>query len=70
MMRVPAGQYAVFTSEKGPIGSVTVGVWKQIWAFEKSATGERRAYKTDYEVHDERSSDPQNSQIDVYVGVR
>jgi predicted transcriptional regulator YdeE len=70
MKKVPTGKYAVFASEKGPIANVTVGVWKQIWAIEDAKSGEHRAYKTDYEVHDERAVDPQNSQIDVYVGIK
>jgi len=68
-LHVPSGKYAVFTSDKGPIQQVTVGVWKKIWSYEDSGEG-KRAYKADYEVHDARSADPQNSRIDVYVGVK
>jgi predicted transcriptional regulator YdeE len=67
--QVPSGKYAVFTSDRGPIQQVTVGLWRKIWAYEESGKG-KRAYKTDYEVHDARSADRQNSQIDVYVGVK
>jgi predicted transcriptional regulator YdeE len=68
--QVPAGKYAVFTSEKGPVAELTVGVWRKIWAWEDSKSPNSRAYKTDYEVHDARSADPANSQIDVYVGLK
>jgi predicted transcriptional regulator YdeE len=32
--------------------------------------GGTRAFLTDYEVYDQRAADPQNSQIDVYIGLR
>lgn len=67
--QVSSGKYAVFTSDKGPIQEVTVAAWQKIWSYEDSGEG-KRAYKTDYELHDARSVDPQNSQIDVYVGVK
>ena len=68
--RVPAGRYAVFTSEKGPAARVVTETWKRIWAAPKSTPGGNRAYKADFEVYDERAADPQNMQVDVYVGVK
>lgn len=68
--KVPAGKYAIFTSEKGPVAQVVVGTWQRIWAQPKSAPGGDRAYKADYEVYDERAVDPQNAQMDVHVGIR
>ena len=32
--------------------------------------GGKRAYNTDFEVYDQRARDPQDSQIDIYVGVK
>ena len=68
--KVPAGKYAIFTSEKGPVAPMVVGTWKRIWAQPKSAPGGDRAYKTDYEVYDERAMDPENAQMDVHVGIK
>ena len=68
--KVPAGKYAIFTSEKGPVAQVVVGTWQKIWAQPKSAPGGNRAYKADYEVYDERAMDPQNAQMDVHVGIK
>jgi predicted transcriptional regulator YdeE len=68
--KVPAGKYAIFTSEKGPVAQVVVGTWQRIWAQPKSAPGGNRAYKADYEVYDERAMDPQNAQMDVHVGIK
>jgi predicted transcriptional regulator YdeE len=68
---VPAGRYAVLTSAKGPVGKVVVEAWQKIWSLEdQSQLGGKRTYKTDFELYDQRSRDPQNSQVDIYIGVR
>ena len=68
---VSAGKYAVVTSERGPIPKVIVEAWQRIWSLEdQGQLGGKRAYKTDFEVYDQRASDPQDSQIDIYVGVK
>jgi predicted transcriptional regulator YdeE len=68
--RVPAGQYAVFTTEKGPAAKVVPEAWMRINSLPKSAVGGDRVYGADFEIYDERASDPQNSQVDVYVGIK
>jgi len=62
---VPAGRYAVLTSERGPAMRVVPETWKRIWT-----ASLERAYQTDFEVYDERAADPQNAQVDICVGVR
>lgn len=69
--RVPAGKYAVFTTAAGPVGKVVSEKWQEIWDLEgKSRLGGTRAYKADFEIYDQRSRDPQNSQVDVYIGLK
>jgi predicted transcriptional regulator YdeE len=68
--KIPAARYAVFTSERGPVAKVVPATWSHIWALPKSAPGGSRAYRADFEVYDQRAADPQNSQVDVYVGIR
>jgi len=68
--KIPAGRYAVFTSERGPVDKAVPETWSKIWALHKSAPGGNRAYRADYELYDERAADPQNVQVDVYVGIR
>jgi len=68
---IPAGDYAVLASEKGPAAKVVPAAWQQVWALEdKAQLGGSRAYKADFEVYDERATDPQNSQIDIHVGLK
>ena len=69
--KVPKGRYAVLTSAKGPVQKIVPEAWRQIWSLEdKSQLGGPRAYKGDFEVYDERSQNPQDSQVDLYVGIR
>jgi predicted transcriptional regulator YdeE len=71
LKKIPAGDYALITSEKGPVGKVVVAAWQQGWALEdKAQLGGPRAYKADFEVYDSRSIDPQNSQVDLCVGLK
>jgi predicted transcriptional regulator YdeE len=68
--KIPAGRYAAFTSEKGPAAKVVPEAWMRINSLPKSAVGGDRVYRADFEIYDERASDPQNSQVDVYVGIK
>lgn len=69
--KVPAARYAIITSATGPVQSVVPQAWQQIWGLEdKSQLGGVRSYKADFEVYDQRSRNPQSSQVDVYIGIR
>jgi predicted transcriptional regulator YdeE len=67
---VPAGKFAVFTSEKGPAPKVVPEIWMKINSLPKSAVGGDRVYKADFEVYDERAADPQNAVVEVHVGIK
>jgi predicted transcriptional regulator YdeE len=67
---VPAGRYAVFTTERGPVIKVVVDAWKRIWAYYQSPQNGQRAYYADFEVYDQRAADPNNAQVDIYVGLK
>jgi len=68
--KIPAGRYAVFTTEKGPAPKVVPEVWMKINSLPKSAAGGDRVYGADFEIYDERASDPGNLVVDVYVGIK
>jgi len=71
LKNMPSGEYAVITSDKGPVAKVVPAAWQQIWSLDdKAQLGAGRAYRADFEVYDERSADPQSSQVDIYVGVK
>ena len=68
--QVPAGRYAVFTSDKGPVQQVVPQAWMRVWSTPRTDPAGMRVFKADFEVHDERSADPQSSVVDVYVGIK
>ncbi|MBO0910226.1 MAG: AraC family transcriptional regulator [Acidobacteria bacterium] len=67
-IRVAAGNYAVFTTDKGPLAKIMPAAWQKI---NQLADGGklRRKYQTDFEVYDQRAQDPQNAQVEIYVGI-
>jgi predicted transcriptional regulator YdeE len=69
LKRIPAGKYAVFTSDKGPFAKVVSAAWRKIVQLEDEGKI-KRSYHADFEVYDQRSQDPQNAQIDVYIGLK
>jgi len=69
-VKIPAGRYAMFTSDKGPVEQIAAKTWDRIWRIPKSDPGGDRAYKADFELYDQRSMDPQNAQVDIYVGIK
>jgi len=67
---VPAGRYSIFTSARGPAAKVVPEAWKQIWEYYKDPQHGQRAFQADFEVYDERAADPENTQVDIYIGLK
>ena len=68
--KVGGGKFAVFTTDKGPADRVVPSSWTEINSLPRTAVGGDRVSQADYEIYDERARDPQNMQVDVYVGIR
>jgi predicted transcriptional regulator YdeE len=66
---VPSGRYAVFTSARGPVQKVVIETWLRIWS-ELPSAGNLRSYLADFEVYNERASDPASAVVEIYVGVK
>jgi predicted transcriptional regulator YdeE len=69
LKQVPAGKYAVITTEKGPFPKVIPEAWLYIFKLEDEGKL-KRTYQTDFELYDERALDPQSGQVDIYTGVK
>ncbi|MDQ0242636.1 putative transcriptional regulator YdeE [Bacillus fengqiuensis] len=65
---LPASKYAVFTSEKGYVAEVVPQTWASIWKWFRQSNIQR-AYKADFELYDESSSDPENAIVEIYISV-
>jgi predicted transcriptional regulator YdeE len=67
---VPAGRYAVFTSARGRSAKVVPEAWKQIWAYYQNPAHGQRAFQADFEVYEQNAADPNNAQVDIYIGLK
>ena len=67
---IAAGKFAVFTSDKGPAPKVVPELWMKINSLPSNAVGTDREYRADFEIYDQRAMDPQNLQMDVYIGIK
>ncbi len=67
---VPQTSFAVFSSERGPVAKVVVETWQHIWSYFQSEENEKRAYQADFELYDQRAADPDNAQVDIYIGLK
>ena len=71
LKEIPASDYAQATTDLGPVSKVVPEAWARLWLLEKKAQlGGKRAYRADFEVYDERATDPQNSEVDLFVGLK
>jgi predicted transcriptional regulator YdeE len=68
--KIPEGKFAIFTTDQGPGSKVVPEAWMKINSLPKSAVGGDRVYRADFEIYDERATDPQNLQADIYIGIK
>jgi predicted transcriptional regulator YdeE len=66
---IAGGRYAVVASEKGPLPQVIPAAWQRILQLESDGKL-HRAYKSDFEVYDQRSQNPADAQVDIYLGLK
>jgi len=67
--KVPAQRYVVFLSERGPVQRIVIDAWKRIWNEPRTADY-TRAYRGDFEVYGAAAADPENAQIEIFIGVK
>lgn len=71
VQKVPGGRFAVITSVKGPVEQVVPQAWQRVYSLDNNKQlGGARAYKTDFELYDQRAQNPQASQVDFYIGLK
>ena len=68
-LTIPAQTYIKLTSNPGSMPAVVINLWQNIWSMKPSELGGQRAYVADFEIYDERSQDPSNVVLDIYIGI-
>jgi predicted transcriptional regulator YdeE len=69
-LTIPAGNYVKFTSTPGKMPAVCIDMWQNIWKMNAADLGGQRTYIADFEVYDERSQNPEQAILDIYIGIR
>jgi predicted transcriptional regulator YdeE len=67
---IPKAKYQKFTTTKGKMPEVVVSAWQEIWKMSADDFSGKRSYIADFEVYDERASDPSNTSLDIYIGIK
>ena len=67
---IPSAKYQTFTSPAGKMPEVVMNAWQKIWKMSSDDFEGKRAYQADFEVYDQRASDPGNTIVDIYVGIK
>lgn len=65
---IPAQNYAKFTTNPGIMPLVCIDAWQKIWAMSESELA--RAYLADFELYDKRAENPQNTVLDICIGLK
>jgi predicted transcriptional regulator YdeE len=66
---IPTGKYVILTSDLGPAASVVPLLWQRIWSMTPSELGGVRSYQSDFELYDFRTANPEQAQVDIYLGL-
>lgn len=69
IMIIPAAKYQKFTTPSGHMPNVVLDAWQKIWGMSDAELGGKRSYNADFELYDERALDPENTAVDIYIGI-
>ena len=67
---IPTGDYAVITTEKGPVKQVMQSAWRSIWSLPPAELGGKCSFLTDYEIYDKRAANPTDAQVEIYLSLQ
>ena len=69
--KIPKARYAIVPSSTGPVSQVVPQAWQRVYSLDDNKQlGSARAYKADFELYDQRSQNPEDSQVDLYIGLK
>jgi predicted transcriptional regulator YdeE len=69
VVTIPQGKYSRFTTQTGALPHIIIEGWYNIWQMTEEDMGGKRSFKTDFEIYDERATNPMAACVDIYVGV-
>lgn len=63
---IPSAQYEIFIA-KGKMPDKIIEMWQHIW---NPDIEKRRAYVADFEVYGAKYGNPENSEVEIYIGIK
>ena len=69
ILAISKSKYQKFTTESGKMPDVVISAWQKIWAMRKDDFVGKRKYFVDFEGYDQRASGPNNTVVDIYIGI-
>jgi predicted transcriptional regulator YdeE len=69
-IHIPAADYVIFPTERGPVEKVVPQTWQTIWNSFPPDGPMLRAFQADFELYGKAAMDPKNSQVFLYVGIK
>ncbi len=68
-LTIPVQKYIKFTTSSGEMPGVCIDAWQKIWAMSSENLDGTRSYIADFEVYDQRASDPTKTILDIYISI-
>ena len=62
---IETGTFSKYTAKGNLTQGAVYNEWKNIWA-----TATNRAFSTDYEIYGAKAANPENGEVDIFVGVK
>jgi predicted transcriptional regulator YdeE len=69
ILTIPQSHYQKFTTAPGKMPDIVISAWQKIWTMNKNDFSGKRKYIADFEIYDQRASNPSNSIVDIYIGI-
>lgn len=69
VINVPSQNYLQFTTREGEMPGVVIEVWQKVWDLE-SKSELKRKYSVDLEIYDERSMNPANAIVEMFIATK
>lgn len=68
-LSIPASKYTKFTIGPGKMPQILIEAWKEIWGMNPIELGGKRTYRADFEIYDNRAQNPDNTSLDILIGI-
>lgn len=71
LITIPSQTYSKLTTKEGPLPSIVINAWMEIWKMRPIDLHGKRSFIADFERYDHRASaDPAKAVVDIFVGIK